>query len=30
MATRIIYATFLGALVGLERQFHGGFAGLRT
>lgn len=30
MATRIIYATFLGALVGLERQFHGGSAGLRT
>ncbi|MEZ5857871.1 MAG: MgtC/SapB family protein [Geminicoccaceae bacterium] len=30
MAARVLYATFLGALVGLERQFHGGFAGMRT
>lgn len=30
MASRILYATFLGALVGLERQFHGGSAGMRT
>ncbi len=30
MAGRALYATFLGALVGLERQFHGRSAGIRT
>ena len=30
MAGRAIYATLLGALVGLERQLHGHDAGLRT
>jgi len=30
MAGRALYATLLGALVGLERQFHGGAAGIRT
>ncbi len=30
MAARVLYATFLGALVGLERQLHGRSAGIRT
>ncbi len=30
MAARALYATLLGALVGLERQWHGRDAGLRT
>lgn len=30
LAVRALYATLLGALVGLERQFHGRSAGIRT
>jgi putative Mg2+ transporter-C (MgtC) family protein len=30
MAARVLYATFLGALVGLERHMHGITAGVRT
>lgn len=30
MAVRLLWATFLGSLVGLEREVHGKVAGLRT